>query len=115
MIDFACKKFDLNEIIKCGLNLTKVEFRIFEFLIKNDGEWFSAYDISNKLGIGLSTAQKAVKKLNNKNVLWQNQRNLEGGGYFFIYRIKNKLKLRETILDIVHNWIKKVEKEISSW
>ncbi len=115
MIDFACKKFSLNEIIQCSLNLTRLEFRIFEFFIKNKKKWFSTYDISNKLYIGLSTAQKGVKKLSNKNVLWQRQKNIEGGGYFFIYCIKNKSKLRITILNTMQNWIKKTEKEVNNW
>jgi len=115
MIDFACKKFELNEIIKCSLNLTKLEFHILEHLIKNDEKWFSTHDISNKLNIGLSTVQKALRKLYDKNVVQQYQKNISGGGYFFMYRITNKPKLRKTILGIVQNWTKKVEFEISLW
>lgn len=115
MIDFACKKFDLNEIIKCSLNLTKVEFSMFEFLIKNDDIWFSAVDIAKKLDIGLSTVQKGLKKLKLIRILSQNQRNISGGGYYFIYKIANKPELRRIILAIVHNWTDKVETSINKW
>lgn len=115
MIDFACKKFDMDEIIKCSLNLTKREFTVLEFLIKNDGKWFSASDISKKLNIGLSTAQKGVKKLNEKNVLLLSQKNIPRGGYYYIYKIANKSEIRGVILGIVRNWTKKTESEISRW
>jgi len=115
MIDFACKKFNLNEIIKCSLNLTKLEFTMLEFLIKKDNKWFSANDISKKLGIGLSTTQKGVKKLNEKNVLLQRQENIPGGGYYFVYKMTNKHKLKRNILIIVQNWTKKVESELNQW
>ncbi|NCN86639.1 MarR family transcriptional regulator, partial [archaeon] len=36
MIDFACKKFDIEEVIKCSLALSKSDFRILKFLMQND-------------------------------------------------------------------------------
>jgi len=115
MIDFACKKFDLTEIIKCSLNLTIFEFDLLEFLIKNDKKWLSAKDISKKLNVGLSTAQKGVKKLSEKNILLLNQKNISGGGYYFVYKIANKQRIRKNILAIVHNWVKNVELKINNW
>ena len=115
MIDFACKKFKLNEIIKCSLDLTKFEFEIFEYLIRNDEKWFTTSELSKSLKIGLSTVQKAVKKLKQSNVVEPSQKNLEKGGYVFAYSIKNKTLLMEIILDLIHNWTKKVEVEIKRW
>ncbi len=115
MIDFACKKFDLGEIIRCSLSLTKLEFRIFEYLIRNNESWLSTRDISKKLAIGLSTAQKAMKKLNEKGMTDQRQQNIDGGGYLYVYHILDKPTLRKTILEIVQNWTRKVEIEINNW
>ncbi len=115
MIDFACKKFDLNEIIKCSLNLTKTEFEIMKNLIINDGDFFITTDLSEKLNIGLSTVQKAVKKLKDNGVVEQSQKNIECGGYFFTYKIKDKPELRRIIVKIVQKWSKKVENEIENW
>ena len=36
MIDFACKRFEMSEVIKCSLALSKAEFKLFDFFIKND-------------------------------------------------------------------------------
>jgi len=115
MIDFACKKFDLNEIIKCSLDLTKFEFEIFKYLIRNDEEWFTTFELSKRLKVGLSTVQKTVKKLKQSNIVVQRQKNLGKGGYVFAYSIRNKTLLREIILNIIHNWTKKVEAEVKMW
>lgn len=114
-IEFACKKLNLDDIIMCSLNLTKTEFRIFEYLVKNDEKWFNTNEISTGLDIGLSTAQKGVKKLCDGNVVQQSQKNIAGGGYFFVYRIMNKPKLRKIILGIVKKWVNNVELEINNW
>jgi len=34
-MEFACKNFNLEEVIRCGFNLTKADFLVFEFLMKN--------------------------------------------------------------------------------
>ena len=115
MIDFACKKFDLNDIIKCSLNLTKTEFEIMKYLIINDEEFFITTGLSEKLNIGLSTVQKAVKKMKENNIVEQSQKNIKEGGYYFTYKIKNKPELRRIIVKIVQNWSKKVESEIEKW
>jgi len=115
MIDFACKKFDLREVIRCSLNLTKTEFRIVEYLMENSNKKFTAMEISKIFKIGLSTSQKAINEINKKNLVKRSQKNLGKGGYIFVYSIKEKLILKQKILEIIHNWIKKVENEMDKW
>jgi len=115
MIDFACKKFDLKEVIRCSLNLTKTEFKIMEYLIENLTKEVTARKIAQKLKIGISTSQKAINKLSKKELIKRNQKNLEKGGYIFVYSIKRKQILKQKILDIIHNWKEKVEIEIQRW
>ncbi len=115
MIDFACKKFDIEEVIRCSLNLTKTEFNIVKYLIKNNQESFTAKEISKIFKIGLSTSQKAIKKINEAELIKRGQRNLEKGGYIFVYFIREKLILKQKILSLIHNWTKKVETELKKW
>jgi len=49
MIDFACKKFDLKEVIRCSLNFTKTEFKILEYLMENSNKKFTTQEISKYL------------------------------------------------------------------
>jgi len=115
MIDFACKKFDLKEVIRCSLNLTKTEFKIIEYLIKNSDEEFTAREIAQTFKIGLSTSQKAINEINKKELIKRSQKNLKKGGYIFVYSIKQKPILKQKILEIIYNWIKKVEIKIQEW
>lgn len=114
MIDFACKRFSLDEVIKCGLTLSKTELNVFKLMIRKE-EWFDTESIARKLDINLTTAQKAVKKLFDAGILLRNQENLTGGGYLFSYKAKDCKVVRKLIMDVIHNWVKKVENEFKSW
>ena len=115
MIDFACKKFDIEEIIRCSLNLTKTEFNIVKYLMKNSQKRFTAKEISRIFKIGLSTSQKAIKRIDKTGLIKKGQKNLKKGGYIFVYSIKEKLILKQKILNIIYNWIKKVKLELKKW
>jgi len=115
MIDFACKKFDLKEVIRCSLTLTKTEFKIVESLIKNPDKKFTTKEISQKFNIGLSTSQKAINEIDKKGLIKRSQKNLQNGGYIFIYSIKEKEILKKRILEIINNWVQKVEIKMKEW
>ncbi len=115
MIDFACKRFDLDDIIKCGLGLTKTEFKIMKFLLKNSNKKHTTNKISKKLNLNLTTIQKAVKKLSKLNIIKKSQKNLLKGGYIYIYKCNPKEEVRTNIKKIIRNWSNKVEEEIDKW
>ena len=115
MVDFACKEFQIEAVIKCGLNLTKAELQVLKYLLGNDTRWFTTEQIAADLSLDISTVQRSVKKLTEKKVLQKFQNNLDGGGYFFVYRIKNKREIKELIMEIIHSWVERVEKELIIW
>lgn len=115
MLDFACKRIKLDEIIKCSLSLTRAEMTIFKHFMDNTEESFCANTISEKLEFDLSTIQRSLKKLHEKDILFRTQENLSGGGYLFHYQIKNKQAVRKLIMDIVHMWTKKVDEALKNW
>lgn len=115
MIDFACKKFDLNEVIKCSLSLSKSEFRLFNFFIKHSDRDFSTLELSQKLKLDKSTIQRGVKKLHQKGLLFRTQLNQAVGGYLFKYRIKDKKGVKKKVLDILNSWKSTVESELKKW
>ena len=115
MIDFACKKFDLNEVIRCSLGFTKTEFAIMRYFVSNPGKEFTAKEISIIFNIGFSTSQKAINRINKSGLMKRSQRNLGKGGYVFVYSIKDKLVLEKKILGIIHNWMKNVEAGLKKW
>ena len=91
MIDFACKTFSLEEVIKCGLGLTRADYKLLLYFIDNK-DWLTTADISKELSLNLSTVQRGVKRLYEKEVLLRSQENLDNGGYLFLYKAKEKVE-----------------------
>ncbi len=114
MIDFACKKFDINEIVRCSFGLTKTEFNILDTMIKSNREYSSVL-IAKHMKLDLTTAQRALKKFFALNLVNRRQENLENGGYIFKYRVKDKKELSSKILDIIKEWMHNVETGIHNW
>lgn len=115
MIDFACKKFDINETIRCSLNLTKAEFKILEFFMKNSTKRFESKEIAESLDLDLSTVQRSMKKMNEKGIIKRSQINLENSGYTYSYCLCNKQEIKKIIKDIVDGWTNKFHQEIERW
>lgn len=115
MIDFACKTFNMDDIIKCGLGLTKAELKVMYYFIKHKKDGCNTISISKKLNLSLTTVQKAVKKLTNQNIIKRNQQNLNTGGYIFVYEVVSKDEIRLILKNIIRNWQKNVEHNIDKW
>ena len=115
MIDFACKRFDLDEIIKCGLGLTKAELVVMKFFVSRLGEEFSSHETAEKLRLNVTTIQKAVKKLHGKKILVRHQKNMNNGGYVYTYESVAKKEIRGILKGIIRSWSSKVEESIDKW
>jgi predicted transcriptional regulator len=114
MIDFACKKFDLEEVVKCSLGLSKSEFKLLKFLMEKRSQ-FTTEELSKELGLDKSTIQRAVKKMHGKGLLTRGQINQTVGGYVFLYRIKNRENVRKIVLDTVEGWVEVFRENINKW
>lgn len=115
MIDFACKQFKLDEVIKCGLGLAKADYKLLEYLMKHTTDWYTTEQLAKTMNLNLSTIQRSVKKLYERDILQRNQQNLDNGGYIFIYKIKDKSHIKKRLMEIVQNWVKKVDLELNHW
>ncbi|MCB9362112.1 winged helix-turn-helix transcriptional regulator [Candidatus Woesearchaeota archaeon] len=115
MIDFACKQFQLDDVIKCSLTLSKADFKLLRYMMEHDEDYFTTHELSKELGLNLTTIQRSVKKLHEKEIIMRGQENLSGGGYLFKYTIADKREIRKIIGDIVMNWAKNVQKALEKW
>ena len=115
MVDFTCKKFIFDDILKCSLGLTKKEFIVLKHLIDNSDMELTTLKIKDKLNLNLTTIQKAVKKLSEKKILLKCKKNLDYGGYIYVYEVNYKSQIKIIIKEIIKNWNKKVEEEIDKW
>lgn len=114
MINFACKQFDLKEIIKCSFGLTKSEYNLLKFLLEKNKE-FTTEELSRQLSLDKSTIQRGVKSLHEKGLISRGQINQSVGGYVFLYRIKDRNFLIKKLLEIIDGWSEGVKKEIKNW
>lgn len=115
MIDFACRQFKLDVIVKCALGLTKADFSVMQHMIEKPDGWHTAEDAAIRLKLDLSTSQRALKKLFDKGVVERRQDNLEGGGYVFSYQAKNRREISSIIIRIVDEWAGNVGEQLKKW
>ncbi|MFT4326558.1 MAG: MarR family transcriptional regulator [Candidatus Woesearchaeota archaeon] len=115
MIDFACKRFSLDEVIKCGLGLTKADYTLLMYLIDHNEEWQTTAFLAKETRLDQSTVQRSMKKLHEKEIVEKAQENLSGGGYTFIYKAKNKEHIKEIIVGIINNWSSHTVSQVEKW
>ena len=115
MLDFACKQFVIDDIIKCSLGLTKAELKVFKYLATHNEDMYTTDSLAKKVLLDLSTVQRAVKKLHDQNVVLRHQENLTGGGYVFSYQIVKHKFLEHTLMTTLSHWLERVKKELKQW
>ena len=113
-LDFACKRFDIEEVIRCGLALTKTDYKILKHLVETQ-EKIDSKEISKKLKVDLSTAQRSLKRLRERDLIIRKQMNLASGGYNLYYTSIPREEIKNILEKTVDNWTKKVKKELHAW
>lgn len=104
MIKFACVKFRIHKVVKCGFGLTRAELDVFLHLLENEKKTYTSTGLAKETGLKLTTIQKAVKKLTDNGVLTKYQANLDNGGYVYQYKIKPLNEIREILKKLIKDW-----------
>ncbi len=115
MIDFACKEFKIEDVIKCALNLTKADLKVMRYFLDEKEQWVDTDSLSKVLKLDISTVQRSVKKLHEKEILQRSQQNLDGGGYVFKYKVNSRTKVKNIIMSVVNSWADRLEQELEKW
>jgi predicted transcriptional regulator len=115
MMDFACKEFKVEDVIKCALNLTKADLKVMKYFLNEAEQWIDTDSLSRALKLDISTIQRSVKKLHEKEILQRSQQNLDGGGYVFIYKIYSRAKIKNIIMNVVNSWADRLGQELEKW
>jgi predicted transcriptional regulator len=115
MIDFACKEFKVEDVIKCALNLTRADLKVMKYFLNETEQWVDTESLSNALKLDISTIQRSVKKLYEKEILQRSQQNLDGGGYVFRYKIHSRSKIKNIIMTVVNSWADRLGQELEKW
>ena len=114
MISFACKKLDIKDLIMCSFDMNKTDYKLFMFLVDKD-DFMTTNEIGIAMGLDRSSIQKSIKRLVEKDLVMRSQENLDGGGYLFTYRVKDKELIKRQILDMINSWNNLVTSELNRW
>ena len=114
-ISFACKKIDINDLIKCSFGFSKTEFKVFNFLLGKDKQAFTVIDLADKVSLDRTSVQRALKKLVDKKIVERRAKNLGNGGFFFIYKILHKENIKDKLRANIQSWYKTAENYIIDW
>ena len=114
-MDFACKELKVEDVIKCALNLTKADLKVMRYFLNETDQWEDTESLSNALELDISTIQRSVKKLYDKEILQRSQQNLDGGGYIFRYKAHSRAKIKEIIMNVVSSWAERFGQELEKW
>lgn len=115
MIDFACKEFKVEDVIKCALNLTKADLKVMRYFLNETDLWADTESLSKVLELDISTIQRSVKKLHEKEILQRSQQNLDGGGYIFRYKAHSRTKIKDIVMTVVNSWADRLGQELEKW
>ncbi|MFT4311388.1 MAG: helix-turn-helix domain-containing protein [Candidatus Woesearchaeota archaeon] len=113
MINLACKNITIMELITCAFNINKTEYNIIVQLLKKQN--CSSESLAKKLGKNLTTIQKALKSLVEKDLVIRKQINLDGGGYKFIYQSISKDEIKSRIENNLKSFEEKVISRLESF
>lgn len=111
MVTFACKKIPQEDLIRCSFDIKKPAYNLLIYLLKQKSP-LRASEIAKDVGLERSSVQKALGKLLEKDLVIRSQKNLERGGYIYLYRTKNKQEIKQRMKDIISSWYENTRKEI---
>ena len=110
MINLACKTITVEELLRCSFNLSKTEYSILHLLdCESD---LDSESIAKNLGKDLSTIQRNLKLLIEKDLVFRTQVNYETGGYKFIYKRVKKDVIEKKVLKNLDNFQSKVKSSL---
>jgi predicted transcriptional regulator len=114
LINFACKDIDITDLIKCSFGLNKTSCRLLLKMLKINKS-LSVEELAKSMGVDRTTIQKALKILIDSKLVLRKQRNLDNGGYIFLYDAQDKEEIKQRMIKDIGCWTKNAKNEVESW
>lgn len=112
-VNFACKRFPIDQVLRCAFGLSNPEFRVLKTLLSR-GE-LSVEEIAKAMGKDRTTVQRAIPGLVKKGLVKRRQYNLETGGYQYHYLPQDRDAIKARIQEQYDNFTRIVREEIERW
>ncbi|HEY3362138.1 MAG TPA: MarR family transcriptional regulator, partial [Methanosarcina sp.] len=91
------------------------DLKVMKYFLNEKEQWVDTEFLSKVLKLDISTVQRSVKKLHEKEILQRTQQNLDGGGYVFKYKINSRTKIKNIIMTVVNSWANRLGQELEKW
>ncbi len=98
----------------CSFGLSKGEVSALVVLLETE-KWVRVGQLAKHLGKDRSVIQRELASLLEKGLLVRDQCNKEGGGYEYLYRARNKLMIKNTILRNSRKFCVMVKTSLERW
>lgn len=112
-LNFACKRFPIDQILRCAFGLSGTEFTTLKALLKKGDA--TVEELAEILKKDRTTVQRAMSPLVAKGLVQRRQYNLDGGGYQYSYSPKDKVWIKEQINQHFSNFSEQVKSEVEKW
>ena len=96
-----------DNVIQCIFELNKLDIKVYKTL-KQIGE-IRADELAKKLKKDRSNVYRSLQKLTCCRLCIKEQRNIENGGYYHIYRSSNTAKIKKELEEQIDNWHNKMK------
>ncbi len=103
-IQFACKTFSTDQILKCSFNLSTTDLIILKLLLSKKEKFYSTKEITDKIARDRTTVQRSLSTLVEKNLVIRRQKNAPKGGYSYFYAAMDKNEIKVRIKDTIDSF-----------
>ena len=86
-----------------------------KYFLRENEHWVDTESLSKALNMDISTIQRSVKKLHEKEILQRSQQNLDGGGYIYGYKINSRAEVKNIVMNVVSSWAERLGQELEKW
>lgn len=113
-INFACKQFPIDQVLRCSFSLSNAELFVLKQLLKSQ-KYCAVADIAKTLKKDRTTVQRSLQSLYRKGLLDRHQANLGKGGYYFTYSAKPKGFIKKRVDEYFKHFETVVYSELEKW
>ena len=102
-VTFGCRTISLKKILKCSFEINDTEYAILSLLLNKKS--CSSKEISSNVDKDLSTVQRNIKSLYEKELVTRRQFNLDKGGYVYVYSSIPRDELKALVKEKLDNFV----------
>ncbi len=96
-----------SDLLKCAYSLGDAEIEAYR-LLSDEGP-MRTEEIASSMAKKPSTVYRSLQRMLSCGMVTRETRNIEGGGYYYLYRAKAKETLKAELRERMGNWNRRME------